>query len=448
MKVLLVSLGCDKNLVDSEVMLGLLHEQKYEMVDDEALAEVIIVNTCSFIQSAKEESIATILELSLYKKQGNCKLLLVCGCLAQRYAKEIREEIPEVDGIIGSLAYEQITDIISEMLEKQKPVVCLENRQDKQGSNSLKRILTTGRHYAFLKIAEGCDKSCAYCIIPTLRGKYTSRELESLLEEAKYLVSQGVSELILVAQESTMYGVDLYKKKSLPLLLQKLEEIPDLKWIRLLYCYPEEITDELIQVMKHSKKICPYLDMPIQHVNNAMLKKMNRATNKEALQAKIRKLRQEIPGLVLRTTLITGFPGETQKEHEEVLAFIQEEKFERLGVFTYSQEEGTKAAEMSGQISEERKEKRQEQLMQAQQKISRDFHTSLVGQTFEVLIEGKGPEEGVYLGRTYMDAPDVDGLVFIHTDKLLLSGEYHLVEICDSSEYDLIGKLVEEKAKG
>lgn len=441
MNILFVSLGCDKNLVDSEVMLGIIRERGYKITNDEHEADIIIVNTCCFINDAKEESINTILEMAEYKKVGRCKALIVTGCLAQRYAKDIREEIPEVDGLIGTSSYETISQVIDEALEghfsEQLAGI------DELPANEVNRVMTTGGFFSYLKIAEGCDKHCTYCIIPSLRGKYRSRPMEALLKEANFLAENGVKELILVAQETTLYGTDLYGEKKLPTLLKELCKIEGIQWIRILYCYPEEITDELIQVIKEEEKVCNYLDMPIQHASDHVLKRMGRRTSNEELREKVSKLKQEIPDICLRTTLITGFPGETQEDHEEVLDFIDEMSFDRLGVFTYSLEEGTPAAKLDGQVEEEIKVQRQEEIMALQQEISYDNSVAMIGRSLKVLIEGRLPEEDVYIGRTYRDAPNVDGYCFVKSDDNLMSGDFVTVKITEAKEYDLVGEVIE-----
>lgn len=440
MKLLFISLGCDKNLVDSEEMLGMLAADGHEIVDDEDEAEVIIVNTCCFIGDAKEESVNTILEMAEKKKAGTCKVLIVTGCMAQRYKKEISEEIPEVDAILGTTSYGDISKAVKEAqagrhFEEYKSIDFL---PDISG----KRMLTTGGHFAYLKIAEGCDKHCTYCIIPKLRGNYRSVPMEKLLAEAKDLADQGVKELILVAQETTVYGKDLYGEKSLHKLLRELCKISGIQWIRILYCYPEEIYDELIQTIKEENKVCHYLDLPIQHASDAVLKRMGRRTSKAQLVEIIEKLRKEIPDISLRTTLITGFPGETQEQHEELKDFVDEMEFDRLGVFTYSPEEDTPAATMTGQIPEEVKEERQAELMELQQEIAFDLAEDMVGREVLVMIEGKIADENAYVGRTYKDAPNVDGLIFINTDEELMSGDFARVRVTGALEYDLIGELI------
>lgn len=441
MKILLISLGCDKNLVDTEVMLGLLASRGHEMTDDETEAEVIIINTCCFIHDAKEESIQNILEMAEYKKKGSLKALIVAGCLAQRYRQEILDEIPEVDAVLGTTAYGQILESLDAALAG-RPEVRLADLQSLPVVET-KRLVTTGGHYAYLKIAEGCDKHCTYCIIPQIRGSYRSVPMERLLEEAEELAGQGVRELILVAQETTLYGKDIYGEKKLPELLRRLCRIRGLQWIRILYCYPEEITEELIQVMKEEPKICHYLDLPVQHANDRILKRMGRRTTRQQLIEMVGKLRREIPDICLRTTLITGFPGETEEEHAELVDFVDQMEFDRLGVFTYSPEEGTPAAEMPDQVEEEVKLARQAEIMELQQEIAFENAEAMVGREVLVLIEGKVADENAYVGRTYRDAPGVDGMIFVETGELLLSGGFARVRVTGALEYDLIGGLVE-----
>ncbi len=445
MNLLFISLGCDKNLVDSEVMLGLIDKEGYRIVDREEDADIIIINTCCFIHDAKEESIQTILEMAEYKKEGRLKALIVTGCLAQRYQKEILKEIPEVDAALGTTSYHKITEAIREALAG-------EGHVELDGLDALplvatKRLVTTGGHYAYLKIAEGCDKHCTYCIIPKLRGNYRSVPMERLLQETEELAAQGVKELILVAQETTLYGIDLYGEKSLHRLLKKLCKISGLRWIRILYCYPEEIDDDLIQVMKEEKKICHYLDLPIQHASDEILRRMGRRTTKKQLVHIVGKLRKEIPDITLRTTLITGFPGETKEQHEELMNFVDEMEFERLGVFTYSPEEDTPAAIMPEQLPEEVKEERKAELMELQQDIVFDQAEDMVGKEVLVMIEGKVADENAYVGRTYKDAPGVDGLIFVNTEKELMSGDFAMVTVTGALEYDLIGELSDESTK-
>lgn len=443
MKLLCISLGCDKNLVDTEMMLGLLNKDGYTFTDDEYEADVIVINTCCFIGDAKEESINTILDMAQRKIDGNCKALIVTGCLAQRYKQEIIDEIPEVDGILGTSTYDEISNVLNEALGGKEHV---QRFHELEGIPQVDagRVLTTGGHYAFLKIAEGCDKHCTYCIIPTLRGNYRSVPMERLIKEAEDLAQKGVKELILVAQETTLYGVDLYGKKSLPELLKKLCRISGIQWIRIQYCYPEEITDELIQTIKQEEKICRYLDLPIQHASDKILKRMGRKTTKDQLRSIIEKLRKEIPDIALRTTLISGFPGETEDDHEELMEFVDEMEFERLGVFAYSAEEDTPAAEFPDQVLQEVKEERRDAIMELQQEISLDHSNSMIGKTVEVMIEGKVADENAYVGRTYMDGPGVDGMIFVQTGEELMSGDFARVRVTGAMEYDLMGELEDE----
>ena len=444
MKILFISLGCDKNLVDTEMMLGQLSEEGFTFTDDETQAEVIVVNTCCFINDAKEESINTILEMAELKKQGTLKALVVTGCLAQRYKEEIQTEIPEVDCILGTTAIDQIVEAVKEVLDGQQ--VGLKHVEDinRKPVYGKKRIMTTGGHYAYMKIAEGCDKHCTYCIIPKIRGNFRSVPMEALIEEAKGLVEQGVKEIILVAQETTLYGQDLYGRKALPELLDKLNEISGLYWIRILYCYPEEVTDELIDAIKRNKKVCHYLDIPIQHGSDAVLKRMGRRTNEEQLRDIVKKLRDEIPDICLRTTLISGFPGETEEDHEAVMHFVDDLEFDRLGVFTYSPEEDTPAAMMADQIEEEVKEDRRAEIMELQQEIAYEKADAMIGQKLMVMFEGKVADENAYVGRSYKDAPNVDGYVFVNTSLNLMTGDFVPVIITGSYEYDLIGEIEDE----
>lgn len=441
MKILFISLGCDKNLVDSEVMLGMLTSKGYEITDDENEADVVVVNTCCFIGDAKEESIHNILEMAELRKAGDIKALIVTGCLAQRYKEEVQTEIPEVDAIIGTTAIDAIVETLEDVLAGQGHNHIEDINRTPVYDKS--RIVTTGGHYAYLKIAEGCDKRCSYCIIPKVRGNYRSIPMESLLEEARKLVEFGAKELILVAQETTLYGKDLYGEKSLPRLLHELCKIDGLYWIRILYCYPEEITDELIETIRTEEKVCHYLDIPIQHASDNILKRMGRRTNQAELRDMIARLRERIPDICLRTTLITGFPGETQEDHEELMAFVDEMEFDRLGVFTYSAEEDTPAAEFEDQIEEEIKKDRQAEIMELQQEIAFEKAENAVGRTVLAMIEGRLPDENAYAARTYMDAPNVDGLVFVQTSRELMTGDFVKVKITGSYEYDLIGEIVE-----
>ncbi|MCI5584073.1 MAG: 30S ribosomal protein S12 methylthiotransferase RimO [Lachnospiraceae bacterium] len=441
MNILFVSLGCDKNLVDTEMMLGMLGREGFAFTDDEEQADIVVVNTCCFIHDAKEESINTILEMAELKKTGRAKALLVTGCLAQRYQEEIRTEIPEVDCILGTTAIDQIVQAVKEVLEGKNAGMGHMEDIDRTPVYGQKRVVTTGGHYAYLKIAEGCDKNCTYCIIPKVRGKFRSVPMEVLLKEAEELVSQGVKELILVAQETTLYGVDLYGEKRLPQLLDELNRIPGLYWIRLLYCYPEEITNELIKAIKRNDKVCHYLDIPIQHGCDSVLKRMGRRTTSGKLRETVANLRQAIPDICLRTSLITGFPGETEEDHEILMDFVDDMEFDRLGVFTYSLEEDTPAALMEEQIDEEVKIQRRQQLMALQQEIAFEKAQTMEGSRLLVMIEGRLEEEDVYIGRSYRDAPNVDGYVFVHTDKNLMTGDFVWVSITGSHEYDLIGEV-------
>ena len=455
--VLFVSLGCDKNLVDSEKMLGLLNEAGYRVAQEESEADAIVVNTCCFIHDAKEESVETILEMAEWKKKGRLKALIVTGCMAQRYQDEIQQEIPEVDAVIGTTGYTEIVPILDEILaeaEASQKEAAVEEPKEKSFVNCCpsidllpasladKRVVTTGGYTAYLKIAEGCNKRCTYCIIPYIRGHYRSFPMEDLLEEARKLAEGGVKELILIAQETTVYGMDCYGRKALPELLTKLCEIEGIEWIRILYCYPEEITDELIAVMKKEKKICHYLDIPIQHSEDTILKRMGRRTNRAELVSLVEKLRKEIPDIVLRTTLITGFPGETEEEFKNMVDFVDSMEFDRLGVFPYSAEEGTKAAEMDGQITEEVKESRRDEIMALQQEISADKAASRIDDEMSVLIEGYLYEDDIYIGRTYMDAPKVEGNVFVRAEEELISGDIVPVRITGANEYDLMGDVI------
>ncbi|HJA92718.1 MAG TPA: 30S ribosomal protein S12 methylthiotransferase RimO [Candidatus Eisenbergiella merdipullorum] len=442
MKILFVSLGCDKNLVDTEMMLGMLAERGHTFTDDEAEAEAVVVNTCCFIGDAKEESVNTLLQMAELKKEGRIRVLIAAGCLAQRYREEIQQEIPEVDEILGTMAIDSIADAIDEVMEGRKKNHITE--ADTAIVYGKKRSVTTGGHYAYLKIAEGCDKRCTYCVIPKVRGGYRSVPMEVLVKEAEELAEGGVRELILVAQETTLYGKDLYGHKALPELLEKLCRIPGLYWIRLLYCYPEEITPELIDCMKREPKICHYLDMPVQHASDRILKKMGRRTNQEELRERIAQIRAAIPDICLRTTLISGFPGETQEDFEELYNFVDEMEFDRLGVFPYSREEGTPAAEMPDQVPEEVKEARRDELMELQQEIAFEKAEAQKGRMFIAMIEGKVEDENAYAARTYMDAPGVDGLFFINTSKELLTGDFVRARVTGSYEYDLIGELEDE----
>lgn len=448
MKILFISLGCDKNLVDTEKMLGILVQRGFSITDDEQEADVVVVNTCCFINDAKQESINTLLEMAQLRENGSIKALIAAGCLAQRYQEEIQREIPEVDAILGTTAIDVIADTLDEVLcgKSQNHLEDI-NRSLTNADFSSKRIVTTGGHYAYLKIAEGCDKHCSYCIIPKVRGHYRSVPMEDLVQEAKQLVASGVKELILVAQETTLYGVDLYGEKRLPELLRRLCAITGIYWIRILYCYPEEITDELIETIKSEPKICNYLDIPIQHASNTILKRMGRRTDQNGLVRIIVKLRDQIPDICLRTTLITGFPGETAEDHVSLIQFVDEMEFDRLGVFCYSQEEDTPAALFENQIDEEVKLERQEELMELQQEIAFEKAQNAIGSTLLVMVEGSIPDEHVYVARSYKDAPNVDGYVFIRTGKELMTGDFVRVQITNAHRYDLIGEIKDEFTK-
>ncbi|HCJ07393.1 MAG TPA: 30S ribosomal protein S12 methylthiotransferase RimO [Lachnospiraceae bacterium] len=440
MQILFVSLGCDKNLVDSEVMLGLLEDKGYAITNEEKEADVVVINTCCFIGDAKEESIENIIEMGKLKQTGKLKALIVTGCLAQRYKDEIQAELPEVDAIVGTTATEAIVEAVEETL-KGKGYTHFEDINYLPPSHT-KRVITSGTYMGYLKIAEGCDKHCTYCIIPKVRGNYRSVPMPDLIEQAKYLVENGITELCLVAQETTVYGVDIYGKKMLPELLHELSKIEDLQWIRLLYCYPEEITPELIYEIRDNAKVCHYIDMPLQHCEDSILKRMGRRTTKEEILNTIRMIRKEIPDIVLRTSLIAGFPGETQEEHEALLAFIDEVEFNRLGVFTYSPEEGTPAAAFEDQVPEETKETWRDEIMALQQEISYDLNSALVGKQMRVIVDGYIYKDQMYMCRSYMDAPGIDGCVFVASEEELLSGDFIDVKVTDFNEYDLIGERV------
>ena len=461
-KIYLVSLGCDKNLVDSEIMLGLLSKEGYAITNELSEADYAIVNSCCFIGDAKEESINTIIEIGELKKEGKLKGLIVTGCLAQRYQSMITDELPEADAVIGTTAYDNIVSAIAEIKSKNglaDKSLYIEDLERLAGGEE-HRLVPAGEVSSYIKIAEGCNKRCTYCIIPYIRGNYRSIPMETIVKEAEELAKQGTKELLLVAQETTLYGVDIYGKKALPDLVHELSEISGIEWIRLLYCYPEEITDEIIEAIKNEKKVCHYIDLPIQHSSDAILRRMARKTNQAELRERIAKLRKEIPDITLRTTLITGFPGETEEDFKELYNFVDEMEFDRLGVFTYSAEEGTPAAEMDGQVDEEVKIARRNEIMELQQEISAEKAEGRIGKVYEVLVEGTVPvdsvngeafasimevnEDGkkVYIGRTYMDAPDVDGQVFFESDYEIMSGELVEVEIIASDEYDLFGVLI------
>ncbi len=436
MKLLFISLGCDKNRVDSEYMLGELTDRGMELTDDETEADIIIVNSCCFIGDAKEESINTILEMAQMKQEGCCKALIVCGCLSQRYQDEVKRELPEVDAVLGTCAGNRIADAVSAVLE-QKFYEDFSSQWPPAG----RRLLTTGGHYAYLKIAEGCDKHCTYCVIPSVRGSYRSVPMEELAASARELAESGVKELILVAQETTLYGVDLYGEKSLHRLLDLLNEIPGIFWIRIMYCYPEEIYEELIDAMIRNPKVCHYLDIPIQHCSDEVLKRMGRKTSRRELEQRIAHLRERIPDITLRTTVICGFPGETQEQHEELMQFVNDMEFDRLGAFVYSPEEGTPAEQMPGQIAEEQKADWQADVMELEEEVIFDKNETLKGRLMYVLIEGWVCDENAYIGRTYRDAPDVDGYLFVSTGEELVTGDIVRVRVTGAHEYDLIGEI-------
>lgn len=436
MKVLLISLGCDKNRVDSEYMLGILHDSGHTIIDDENEAEAIIINTCCFIHDAKEESINTILEMAELKRTAKLKKLIVTGCLAQRYAEDIHREIPEVDSVLGTASYDEIT----EALEDKEFSLHIKNINELPLPDA-KRIITGENYVSYLKIAEGCSKHCTYCVIPSIRGNYRSVPMERLVEEARFLAENGTKELILVAQETTLYGTDLYGEKKLHILLKRLAEIEGLEWIRLMYCYPEEIYDELIDTIAESDKILHYLDIPVQHASDRILKAMGRRTNKAELYSIIGKIREKMPDVALRTSMITGFPGETEEDMDELEEFVRTINFTRLGVFTYSREEGTPAAKMDHQIPAREKNKRRSRIMKAAKEMSFQNGKAMVGRVVPVMIEGYIPEEEIYVGRTYMDAPGIDGSIFVLCDEKLLSGSVVTVKVTGAEKYDLIGEV-------
>lgn len=444
LNILLISLGCDKNLVDSEMMLGYMYEKGYRFVDDEDLADVVVINTCSFINDAKEESINTILEVAKLREEGSIKALIVAGCLVQRYKEEIQKEIREVDAVIGTASIENITNAIESVLGGTATNYI--GSATAEFRYNTDRILTTGGHYAYLRIAEGCNKRCTYCAIPAIRGNFRSVPMEDLIAETKRLIAKGVKEVILVAQESTLYGMDLYKKKCLPELLKELCKLEKLQWIRILYCYPEEITEELIDVIASEDKICNYLDIPIQHASNSILKKMGRRTSKDDIRNRIHMIRNKIPDICLRTTFISGFPGETEEDHIEAVDFIDEIEFDRLGVFEYSQEEDTVAGRMPDQIDDEVKRARRDELMQLQQEIAFEIEESMIGRDMWAMVEGRIEEDGVYIARTYRDAPNVDGFVFFSAQRTFMTGDFVKVRITAANEYDLIGEVWDEFA--
>lgn len=445
-KISFVSLGCDKNLIDSEIMLGLIDEEGYTITYDDSEADVIIINSCGFIMDANQEAIDKILEMADYKRVGRCKALIVTGCMAQRYKDEIFDSLPEVDAVVGTGDFENIGVVIKRLLEGEKQVELVTDKEHLLNpDNSYKRIITTTGGFSYLKIAEGCDNHCTYCTIPSLRGHYRSRTIESLVKEATILAEKGVRELILIAQDTSLYGQDLYGEKALPKLLRKLSEIEDIKWLRILYCYPENVTDELIDEMANNHKVLHYVDMPIQHSEDRILKLMGRRSTKDGLKKTINKMREKMPDMCIRTTLITGFPTETDEEFEAQCQFIKEVGFDRLGVFTYSAEEGTPAAKMSGQIDEEIKAYRKDYILQLQRGVSAEICEKYVGRTLEVIVEGKidGDEDNIYCGRSYRDCYEIDGFVFFKSDEELIAGDFYNIKITEAGDYDLIGERID-----
>lgn len=443
MQIYFVSLGCDKNLVDSEKMLAILDRAGYELTERPEEAEIIVVNTCAFIHDAKEESIETLLELAAFKETGRCQVLIAAGCLAERYKEEMLEEMPEIDGIIGTTAYDSVLEVVEQTLQGKQSIKTKELSY--LPSHLTERLSSGVSHVGYLKISEGCNKNCSYCIIPSMRGRYRSVPMQELVEETIKLTARGVKELILVAQETTLYGVDLYGEKKLPELIARLSQIEALEWIRILYCYPEEITEELADAIRDNEKVCRYLDLPIQHCNDEILKKMGRLTNKEQLQEKIQMLRDKMPDIALRTTLISGFPGETQAQHEECLAFVKEMKFDRLGVFPYSPEDGTRAAAFDNPVEEEIKRARADAIMEAEQQVIFEKNDTMAGARMTAIVDGYLPEEDIYVARTYRDAPDIDGCIFFHAPYEMMSGSLVTLMVTDAKGYDLIGELCNEE---
>lgn len=451
MNILMVSLGCDKNLCDSEAMLGLLAKHNYNITNDEQEADAIIVNTCSFIKDAMEESVNTVLEMAKLKQQ-NLKYLIVTGCMAQRFKDEIFDEIPEIDACLGTSSFDKILDVIEELkardgIEDAEEISVYDDIDRLATITESNKVITSGTFMGYLKIAEGCDKFCTYCVIPYIRGHYRSVPMEQLLKEAEYMASQGIEELVLVAQETTCYGKDLYGEKRLHVLVRELAKIEGIKWIRLMYCYPEEIYDELIDCFKEEPKLLHYIDMPMQHSEDAILKRMGRRTDRASIETVIGKLREAVPDIAIRTSLIAGFPGETQEEHEALMAFLDEQELDRVGVFTYSREDGTPAATFENQIDEETAEQWRNEIMELQQEISLDKNETFVGKIMQVIIEGYSSDDDVYVGRTYRDAPGVDGLVFVNCDYELMSGQIVDVRINEVGPYDMIGGIVDESAE-
>ncbi len=448
MRINFTSLGCDKNLVDSEIMLGIMEKGGHTLTDEAETADVIVINTCGFILDATEEGIETILELSSYKKEGKCKSLIVTGCMATRYKDEIFKEMPEVDAVVGSNDYEAINDVINKTLESKEKVSLVSDGEKAFNEELfLNRVLTNSTHFAYLKIAEGCDNHCTYCTIPSIKGSFRSRTKENIVKEAEMLAEKGVKELIIVAQDTALYGSDIYGKNSLHELLNDISNVDGIEWIRLLYCYPEHIYDELIEEMKNNKKVVNYIDMPIQHSNDKILKLMGRRSSEENLLQVINKLRTAIPDITIRTTLIVGFPNETDEEFDSLYNFVEKVKFDRLGVFTYSQEEGTPASIMENQVDEDVKFERRDKIMELQKFVSANKFNDLIGKVFTVIVDGKLEEENVYVGRTYMDCIDVDGLIFFNCDYDIITGSFIKIKATSSSDYDLIGEIYDEFAE-
>ena len=436
----MVSLGCDKNLCDSETMMGILSANNYNLTNEESEADAVIINTCSFIKDAMEESINTILEMAELKKD-RLKYIIVCGCLAERYKNEIFDEIPEIDACVGTASFDRIVEVIKKLEENDKKVTVFDDI-NRLAVSKVHKAISSGTFMGYLKIAEGCDKRCTYCAIPYMRGSYRSVPMEKLLDEASYMAQNGIKELVLVAQETTCYGKDLYGKKSLHELIHKLALIEGIEWIRVMYCYPEEIYDELIDTFVNEPKLLHYIDMPLQHSEDDILRRMGRRTNKSFITSVINKLRNKVPDIAIRTSLIAGFPGETEEEHKSLMEFLDEVELDRVGVFTYSREEGTPAASFENQIDDKTAERWRDEIMELCQEISADKNEALIGKTLKVIIEGYSPDEDVYVGRTYKDAPGVDGLVFVECDYELISGSIVDVEITEAGPYDLIGKIV------
>lgn len=434
------TLGCPKNQVDSEVMIGIMEGNSFYVTHEALEAEVIVVNTCGFIESAKEESISTILELLEYKKIGKCKYFIVAGCLVERYSADLKKEIPEIDGFIGTTQFENIFEIVNDLMSGTERGIIRVGDIDKNLREDVPRILTTPSYFAYLKISEGCDNKCTYCIIPQLRGKYRSREREIILKEAKLLASQGVKEIIVIAQDTTRYGIDLYGDYALYKLLEDLNDVEGIEWIRLQYCYPDVIDERLIQAIATLPKVAKYIDMPIQHASNSVLKRMNRRTSQEQIRQVVTDLRAKCSSIAIRTTIIVGFPGETEEEYNELVDFVKEMKFEKLGVFAYSLEENTAAAKMDNHLEEDIKEERKNNLLGVQQSISESICYGKVGTKVDVLVEELVPDENIYIGRSQYDAPEIDGVVYVHTDEKLKIGSIYTVKITHALEYDLIGE--------